>query len=138
MTANSVVTLQTPAHGEVQILPADAQALKTVYTGAANGSKITSLILQSTDTAARDVQISISKSGTAYILGTVTCPINAGNTGAIPSVNAFNSTQLPGIPIDSEGNPFVFLLNAETLTISALTTVTAAKAISANAFGGDF
>lgn len=139
VTPNSVVSVQTPKSGKVQIANADASNQKTVYTGGANGSKISGMILQSTDTSARDVQISITNGGTSYILGTVTVPIGAGNSGSVPSVNAFNNAQLPGLPVDSDGNPYIFLASAsDALTISSLTTVTSGKLISANAVCGDF
>jgi hypothetical protein len=138
-TPNSIVTVQTPKNGKVQIANGDAQTQKTVYTGGANGSKLVGLIFSSTDTSARDVQISITNGGTSYVLGTVTVPIGAGNSGSVPSVNGFNSTQLPGLAVDSDGNPFIFLLSAsDTLTVSALTTVTSGKLISVNVMGGDF
>lgn len=137
-TPNSVVTVQTPKNGHVQIAPGDAQAQKTVYTAGANGSKITGLLLQSSDTAARDVQVSITTSGTSFPIGTVTVPIGAGNAGTVPSVNGLNNTQLPGVPTDSDGDPYIFLQSGDTLTVSALTTVTAAKLITVTAIGGDF
>ena len=130
---------QKPNCGVVQIANADAQAQKTVYTGGANGSKIIALIAQSTDTSARDVQVSITIGGTSYPLGTVTVPIGAGNSGSVPSVNLINLTQIPGLPIDSDGNPLIFLASAsDTITVSALTTVTAAKLITVTAIAADF
>jgi hypothetical protein len=130
---------QKPNRGLVQIAPADTQAQKTVYTGGAAGSKITGLIAQSTDISARDVQISITNGATSYPLGTVTVPIGAGNAGTVPSVNLLNAAQLPGIPKDADGNPYIFLASAsDTLTVSALTTVTAAKLITVTAIVADF
>ncbi len=139
VTPNSVVTAQTPKNGRVQIANADAQAQKTVYTAGANGSKVTGLIAQSTDTSARDVQVSITNGGTSYPLGTVAVPIGAGNSGTVPSVNLINATQMPGIPVDSDGNPYLLLQSGDTLTVSALTTVTAAKLITVSVLDvGDF
>lgn len=130
---------QTPKNSKVQILNADAQAQKTIYTGGANGTKVIGLVAQSTDTSARDVQISITRGGTSYPLGTVTVPIGAGNSGTVPSVNMLGNTQLPGLPIDSDGNPFLFLLDQnDVLTASALVTVTSGKIITLTAFGADF
>jgi hypothetical protein len=133
VTANSIITAQAANRGHVQIANADAQAQKTVYTAGANGSLLRGLLLQSTDTSGRDVQISITNSGTSYPLGTVTVPAGAGNSGSVPSVNALNSAQLPGLPLDTNGNPTLFLVSGDTLTVSALSTVTAAKLITASA-----
>jgi hypothetical protein len=130
---------QKPNNGKVQIANADAQAQKTVYTGGANGTKIAALVAQSTDTSARDVQISITNGGTSYPLGTVTVAIGAGNSGAVASQNMLVPSAIPGLPIDSDGNPYIFLASAsDTLTVSALTTVTAAKLITVTAIAADF
>lgn len=139
VTPNSVVSVQTPKNGKVQIINGDGTAQKTVYTAGANGSKVTGLILESTDTAAHDIAISITNAGTSYTLGTVSVPIGAGFSGTVPSVSGFNSTQLPGLPTDSDGNPYILLQSGDTLTVAALVAVTAGKIINVNAVAaGDF
>ena len=131
--------VKQPQNGKVQILPADASAQKTVYTAGASGSKVTSLNAVSTDTVARDVQVSITNAGTSYPIGTVTVPIGAGNSGTVASVNMLDITKLVGLALDSDGNPELLLISGDTLTVSALTTVTAAKAITIIAAAvGDF
>lgn len=131
---------QTPKNGKVQIANADAQNQKTVYTGGANGSKIHGLILTSNDSSlAHDIQISITNGGTSFILGTVSVPINAGTVSGTPSVNGFAASALVGLPLDSDGNPEILLLSAsDTLTVSAVVTVTSGKTVNVIAFGADF
>jgi hypothetical protein len=36
---------------------------------------------------------------------------------------------MPGLPLDSDGNPEILLVSGDTLTVEALTSVTAAKTI---------
>lgn len=130
---------QKPNRGLAQINNAAGQSQQTVYTGGANGSKIVGLIAQSTDTSSHDLQVSITSGGTSYPLGSVTVPAGAGNSGATPSVNLLNGTQLPGIPIDSDGNPYLFLASAsDTVTVAALTTVSSGKLVTVTAIAGDF
>lgn len=138
-TQNTTPTLaKQPQNGKVQIANADAQTQKTVYTAGASGSKIVGLGFVSTDTSARDVQVSITNGGTSYPIGTITVPIGAGNSGTVPSVT-WNLQQFPNLPIDSDGNLFVILISGDTLTVSALTTVTTAKLITVTAVAvGDF
>jgi hypothetical protein len=129
-TQNNLATLvRQPQNGKVQIVNADAQAQKTVYTAGASGSKVSSLIAVSSDTAARDVQISITNAGTSYPLGTVAVAIGAGNSSAANAVNLLDPTKLIGLAYDSDGNPFIHLISGDTLTVSALTTVTSGKLI---------
>lgn len=121
-----------------QLNNASGQTPVTVYTGGTNGSKIESLFVSSTDTTARDIQISIVISSVTYILGTVTIPINSGNINSAPTVNYFQSSQLPNLAKDSNGNPYLYLASGAVLQAEALTTVTSGKVISIMAFGGDY
>lgn len=130
---------QTPKSSKQQILPADTTTLKTLYTGGANGSKVTSVIATSSDTASRDVTIGITRSGTFYPLGTFTVPIAAGQVAGTPAVDLLSPSVIAGLPVDNDGQPYIFLSDAtDLLQAKALTTVTAAKEIDINAFGADF
>lgn len=138
LTSNPVFP-QQPKNGKVQIANGDASAQKTVYTAGSNGSKIHGLFAVSTDTSARDVQISITNGGTSYPIGTVTVAIGAGNSGSVPTQNLLPYLgQLLGLPLDSDGNPEILLNSGDTLTVSALTTVTSGKLITVTAIGSDF
>ncbi len=138
VTPNSTVSLQTPKLGLAQIANADASNLKTVVTGGANGSKVPALMLSSSDGTARDVTFGVSRSATFYPLGTVTVPITAGQLAGTPGINAFAPSICPGLPVDSDGQPYLFLQSGDTLDFKALTTVTAAKAVVGAAPYGDF
>jgi hypothetical protein len=133
------VFVQVPKNYKVQILPADASNLKTIATGGTNGSKVSAIMVTSSDTSARDVTWGITTGGTFFPLGTVTIAITAGQVNSAPAVNLMDLSKTPGMPLDGDGNPFVFLSSAsDTLQIKSLTTVTAAKEIDITAIGGDF
>lgn len=136
--SNVPMFIQTIQGWLAQILPADTTALKTLITAGAQGSRLNSLILSSTDTTARDIQFWLTRSATNYLIGTVNIPVSAGNTNAAPSVNILGNLQIPGLAFDANGNPYVDLKAADVLSIACLTTVTAAKAVSAIGCGGDF
>lgn len=122
-------------NAKVQIVNADASGLKTVATGGANGSKVMGLVLTSDDTSARVIQVGITIGATFYLLGSVTVPIGAG-TGAVISVNGFAG--IPNLPMDNDGNKFIYLESGNKLEIKSETTVTAAKTVHANATQEDF
>lgn len=127
-----------PKVSNAEIANADASNLKTVVTGALNGTKVNSLTLTSDDTAARDVQFGVTQFGGSFFpLGTVTVPITAGTIAATPAVNALNRTACPGLPLDSDGNSYLLLESGDTFQIKALTTVTATTKIYATAIHGD-
>lgn len=140
--ANTNVAMYPAAlqNGKVQILPADTTTNKTVVTAGAQGTKVSSLIITSTDTSARDVLIGIANGGTTFPLGMISIPITAGNTNAIPAVNGFavqsGGGGIQGLAVDSNGNPYLDLVSGDTLIVAAQSTVTTAKAISVIANSG--
>lgn len=121
-----------------RIQNSDASGLISVVAGGTNGSKIESLIVSSTDTSARDINIYMTNGAVDYLLTTISIPINSGNTNAIPPVDILRSGQFPGLARDSNGNPYIYVENGSTLKIAATTTVTTAKIIAALAQGGDY
>jgi hypothetical protein len=139
-TQNNLATLiRQPQNGKVQIANADGQNQKTVYTAGPSGSKVSSLIATSSDTSARDVQVSITNGGTSYPVGTVSVVAGAGNASGTSSVNLLDPAKMLGLPYDSDGNPFIHLISGDTLTVAALTTVTSGKLITVTAATvGDF
>lgn len=124
MTQNVNATfVKTPNNGATQITTGTGQnTAVTVYAGGANGSKITAFIGAGLGTTgAFDVQWGTSSGGALYIYGTVSIPSSAGNNSATPSVNMFNTTNVPGLSLDSDGNPYVFLASSA-WTLQARTT----------------
>ena len=139
MAVNNIpVFLALPKSGHVQILPADTSSLKTAYTGGTNGSKIIGILVSSTDTSARDLQVGITASAVTYPLGTKTIAITAGTVAGTPAVNMLDPAVIVGLPVDNDGDPFIFLASGETLDLHTLTTVTAAKAINITVLAEDF
>ena len=138
-TQNAIPTFPfQPENGHVQILPANTTAQKTLFTAGANGSKIIGVIIGSTDTSARDVQLSIVNSATTYVLGTKTIAITAGFVAGTPSVNLLDPAVIVGMPVDNDGNPFLFLIFGDTLVVNCLTTVTTAKIIACHCIAENF
>lgn len=126
VTANSVVTPQTPKRGLAQILPADTTTLKTVITPGADGAKVTSLNACSDDTSNRIVQVVVTRSAVDYLLGSAVVPTLAGTDGVVPTVDLL--TLLP-LPRDNDGQKYLLLENGDVLKVKSTTTVTAAKTI---------
>ena len=121
--------VNAPKTGLVQIVNADASGQKTVLAAGADGSKVTSLRACSDDTAARVLQISKLRSGTNYVIGSVNVPAASGTDGTAVAVDLMNSTMLPGLPKDNDGQPYIFLESGDSLQVKSLTTVTAAKTV---------
>lgn len=126
-----------PQASRVQILPADTTTAKTAMTAGPNGSKVLGVIVTSSDTSTRDVLLSITNS-TLFPLGTKTIAITAGEVAGTPAVNLLDPAVIVGMPKDNDGNPFLFLVSGDTLTVNCLTTVTTAKALTIHVVYEDF
>src|SRR5205814_1708724 len=72
------------------------------------------------------------------ITGSGSIPMDHGSTAAAASVNLLDTSLIPGLPLDSDGNPYLHLISGDTLTFSALVTVTTAKKITIHVIGVDF
>lgn len=132
------VFVQTPKYPKVQLTNANGTTAQTLYACATNGTKVIGMYATSTDTSARDVQISVLKSATTYILTTVTVAIGAGTVAGTPAVNLMNSSVWPGLPTDSDGNPFFYCETGDTLQAGMVVTLTSAKLMSVNVVAADF
>jgi len=119
--------VKTPSWGAIQITTGTgSSAAVTIYTGGANGSKITSLMAISVGTTNTfDVQWGVSSGGTLYIYGTVAITANAGSTDSIAPINLMSNANVP-LPIDSDGNPF-FFLPSSAYTVQAKSPATSSQ-----------
>jgi hypothetical protein len=115
----------------------DAQTVKTVSTAGTNGSKVSMLLATSTDTSARDVILYVTISATNYPIGQISLPITAGQLNSTPTVNLLNSSQLQ-LPLDANGNPYIYLASGASLTINAPVTITSAKTVTVVATREDY
>jgi hypothetical protein len=118
-------------------LPADTTTIKAVSAAATNGSKVSMLQAVSTDTTARDVILYVTISAVSYPIGQISIPITAGQLNSAPTINLLNSSQLQ-LPLDANGNPYLYLGPGATLSASAATTVTTAKQITLVATREDY
>jgi len=144
------VFVQTPKLGEAQVLnatstvaiasnAASATGTVTAYTCGANGSKIVGILAGSTDTSAMTLEVMVINSSKVYVLTIAAVPAGAGTAASTPPVNVFSSANTPGLPIDSDGNPFLYCASGDTIAVGVITTaVTANKAVTALVFAADF
>jgi len=128
----------TPKRGMVQIVNADGQANKTVLSAGGSGSKAVSLYAHSTDTSARDVQVAFTRSSVTFPICVVSVPANSGNTSALPPVDLLSMIPASALALDQDGQRYMLMESGDALVVSALTTVTATRAISVHCDVGHF
>ena len=71
-------------------------------------------------------------------LGSVTVATSGGTDGGNSGVNILSNSLLPGIPVDNDGNPYIFLEKDDFLVVTAPVATTANKLIHLQAMGGNF
>jgi hypothetical protein len=81
---------------------------------------------------------SVLRSSTSYVLDTSTIPASAGTSATAPPAGELNATNIPGIPQDSDGNPYLFLEPTDTLQMTSGSTIAAGKVISCHTVAADF
>lgn len=139
VTTNSIVTPQAPVITPITIVNADASNKKTACTAGSNGTKVVSLTACSDDTSNRIVQVFLTRSATNYLLGSAVVTTLAGTDGATAVVDLLNNTTIfPGLPVDNDGQRYLFLKSGDTLTVASTTTVTAAKTVTITCNSADF
>lgn len=104
---------------------------KTLFTANANGGIVKSLMVTGDDTTIRVLTFYISNDGgtTKVPIGTASIPVNAGATGAIATVDIFNTVFLLGFSVDQAGRNVLPLAAAALLYVGTQVAVTAAKFI---------
>jgi len=150
VTQNSWVTVQTPKNGTQTFVQGTdaAGTYKTLYTGGTNGTKVKAIWVTSNDASAQHlVTVQVSTSTSAHCspqsncVGgvAVTIPANSGFGSNVPAVNMMSVTNWPGLPVDSDGNPFIYLAgSSQTLEATFATALTASDQIAITVIAEDF
>lgn len=132
------VFVQLPKITPQSFVNADGTNKKTVATAGSDGSKLVALIATSTDTANRVASIYLTRSATSYLLGSVAIPLASGSDGSTAGINLLSSSLIPGLPVDNDGQTYIFLESGDTLQVAMQVAVTAAKEIDVLAVFGNF
>lgn len=110
----------------VTLVNADGTTSKTLLTAGADDAIVKSLLITSTDTSARVVELILDDGTTEFVLASFNVAITAGTDGATAVVDALTAS---GLPLDSAGKKILPLETGMELKVRAQVAVTAAKVI---------
>lgn len=141
-TPNSSVTPQTPKAAVMQFLQGTdvAGTYKTLYTGGTNGSIVKGIYITSNDPSAAHlvtceyVSSAVNYGGFAINVPTTT----PGYATAVPALAPMTAANWPGLPVDSDGNPYIYLNSSDTIKCTFATALTASDKINVVAVIADF
>lgn len=138
-TSNLAIFPQTIKAWAVQILPADGTNTKTLVTGGANGSIVESINVSTNDSAgAQTLFLGMNNGTTSFEMGAFNIPTNAGNVSGTAAVDLLRVGNVPGLPVDANGNYVIFVPNGWTLYVQASAAVPTSDNITAVAMGADY
>lgn len=131
---NFIATVKTPV---VQFVNADGTSYKTIFSAAATGSRLDTLMASNSDAATASVlQLAIQVSGVDYVIGEVAIPIGAGTNGSAKSVAVLNSTDIPGLAYTENGA--LYLATGAVLRGRVKTAVAGVNAVQISGVAGDY
>lgn len=133
MAANSdPIFSLTPHIAGQEFTSADTTTLKTLVTGATNGTRIDVITCSTSDTVAVDlgIYVQVGGSGTNFFLGNVHLPPGAGysTTPGVDAIAALPLTNFRAIVLNA----------ADVLKAACAATMTSGKTTDVVALGGDF
>jgi hypothetical protein len=146
-TPNQPIFPQTANRGVWQFTSSStAGTYATLYTAGAKGSICKAIWMDNNDTVTHLVTLQIVNSSTKYGGTTLTTVANAG-WGGSPSTAPQQSLMAPyqgsgslwpGLPLDQNGNPYLYLINGDTLQATFATSITSGDVINLHAMCSDF
>jgi len=143
-TLNSFYAPTIPNMGQQSwVQGTDAPSVaKTIYTGAARGSKCTGLYLTSSDgTTSHIFTVFLTSPTSTGISGAalaVTIPLAAGYIINTPAIAPMSATLWPGLPTDSDNNRYFYLPSGWSLKGYYITALGSGAIINATAICADF
>jgi len=112
-----------------KITPTETTTLVTLYTAGSNDAIVKAINVQSTDTAARVVQLWVNNGSTDFLIGSVNIPLRSGDNGTAATIDLLGGTLMPSLPYDANGKRILILPAGYILKVNSQATVTADKTI---------
>jgi hypothetical protein len=119
-------------------LGSDTNGVAIFTASSTVGSRISSLIFTSNDTAARDFFVYILNGSTVCPIGQIHVPLTSGDAASVLPINGLDPTVMVGLQRDNNGNPYIELQASCVLKFSAIVAVTSAKTVYATAQSQDY
>jgi hypothetical protein len=103
-----------------------------IMSAGTNGSRVTSVIFSTNDSATENAYLLLDPKGTGAslsVIGLINVPLSAGTGAGVIVVDALASNVTVGLPIDNNGKRFVHLGPSDYLRAAVDTNQTSAKSL---------
>lgn len=135
---NTPVFVQTPQLMVIQLPTAGQTPQALGPTPGADGTKCIGMTATNTSANPYTLQVTFSRSAVNYVEMTVLVPANSGNTAAALAINMMSAANWPGLPTDSDGNPFFLLKSGDGIQINSTVAMADPAKVSVQAICGNF
>lgn len=124
----------------LQLTNAIGVTATTLMSAGTNGSIIESMNVSLTDTVANALFVYLQDgSAVNHLLGVVAVPLSSGATSTgTPAIDVLRSGTIPGLVIDANGNPTLFVPSGFKVVVGANAAVAAGKIMDVVACGSDY
>jgi hypothetical protein len=138
VTPNSVVTPQALNTSAKVFTEANAATKQNLVTTGANGTLIRSVTVATNNSADRQLNLFYYTGTTATLLASVTVPDLSGSDGGTnPVKNALNTTDFPGLPLDANENPYLWVAAGHSIQAAFDANMAAGKTANVNTLAED-
>lgn len=136
---NPIATfVKQPQNGKAVITNGVGTTNTNVYTAGANGTKISGLNATNNDGTAKSLTVSILNGSTLFPLGVALLGVNAGANSTTASVDCLSQSLIPGLPVDSDGHPYIILVSGDSLQVTCNVAPGTGNTVTVVATCGDF
>lgn len=116
-----------------------ASSTSTHVTGGTNGTRVSSLTAYSNSTSAHVFIVGVSTGGASFYVGSLSIPASAGSDGSTPAANMLSPLVIPGLPLDSNGVPYISLPSSlYSLTLTASSAINTGKQVTFTSMYGSY
>ena len=145
LTYNSVILPQTPRN-QLQTFVEGTDAAygyKELYSGGADGSKVLGIVATTNDpTVDNELQLLFIDDNvsppSSTPCGRYAVPNDSGDESATPPVSLLDPDIAPFLPIDVDGNPYIYLPPNTSIQATFTAALTASSKIMIVTFGADY
>jgi hypothetical protein len=122
-----------------ELASADGTSTKLIFNPSVEGSRLEAIVITSTSATSRTLLLELKNENTQEVaqLGHITVPAQAGQ-GNVSAVSGLNRGNLPWLPIDANGNPYINLNFNMNIQVRLTGSLTGSEKVMLTCLGADY
>lgn len=137
-TPQTFVALLQNSTGAYTYSPTGPTNCVSLVAGGTNGTIVNGISVTTTDVSSESLYLLLYNGTNVFILSEYSIAGTSGFATTYPPVDLFRNSQAPALPIDVNGNRYIYVPNGYTLYVATATAVTSGKYTNVVAIGENF